>query len=453
MMSRQTFPRRTFLRGAGVALALPVLQSLLPRAVTAAPQAARPPVRLGCLFFPNGVWLPDWTPQQTGTDYELSPSLAPLAGVKDQLLVISRLDKRHSHGGDGHYAKTANFLTGLHVEKTTGKNISTGGISLDQMIARHTSKFTPLPSLELGIDPVISGIDSNVGYTRLYGSSISWQSANRPVAKEINPRLVYERLFGVRMATRREGTGPRQVDDRQHLLDLALEDAHQLRKKLGRDDQFKLDEYLDSVRSVEKQIEFFHQPDPREWLPQVPETAFQAPAPGIPGDYPQHVKLMLDLMVLAFWSDSTRVSSFMFANDVSGRNFSFVDGVKGAHHELSHHENRPEKVKQYKLINRWHAQQFAYMLEKMRAIPEGDGTLLDHSLVLMGCGMSDGNRHDPNNLPILVGGKGNGNWKTGQHLECDKGTPLCNLYLSMLQQMGIPAEQFGDSTAPLPLTV
>jgi hypothetical protein len=233
------------------------------------------------------------------------------------------------------------------------------------------------------------------------------------------------------------------------LLDLALDDAKNLRKKLGRDDQFKVDEYLDSVRAVEKQIEFFTRSGPADWTPQVPDSEFIAPPAGIPGDYQLHVQLMLDLMVLAFWSDSTRVSTFMFANDVSGRNFSFIDGVKGAHHELSHHDSKEDKIEQYRRINRWHVQRFAGMLERMRGISEGAGTLLDHSLVLLGCGMSDGNRHDPNNLPILLGGRGNGTLTTGRHVACPKSTPLCNLYLSLLRQMNLPAESFGDSTGPL----
>ncbi len=438
--------RRRFLKGAGIALALPFMPSLLPRAAQAS-IPARPPVRFGCLFFPNGVWQPDWIPQQAGKDYQLPFSLEPLAGVKDQVTVLSGLDKKHSRSGDGHYAKTANFLTGLPVEKTTGKNISTGGISLDQLIAKYTGRQTPLPSLELGVDPVISGIDSNVGYTRLYGSSISWQTANRPVAKEINPRMVYNRLFGIYQASQKKKTNSVNApQDRQPLLDLALEDAHGLRKRLGRDDQFKLDEYLDSVRAVERQIEFFHGEDPREWHAHVPGEAFQAYANATPSDYQTHVRLMLEMMVLAFWSNSTQVSSFMFANDVSGRNFSFVDGVKGGHHEISHHENKPEKTEQYKRISRWFVQQYAQMLEKMRGIKEGDGTLLDHSLILMGCGMSDGNRHDPNNLPILLGGGGDGTLKTGQHIASPKGTPLCNLYATILQQMHLPVEQFGDSS-------
>jgi len=444
--------RRSFLHGAGIALSLPFLESLRPLRVLGGPTPARPPVRMGCLFFPNGVWRDAWIPKETGNDFQLPFSLEPLAPMRDSVTVISRLDKKHSHSGDGHYAKTANFLTGMHVEKTTGKNISSGGISLDQLMAQHVGKTTPLPSLELGIDPVISGIDSNVGYTRLYGSNISWLTAERPVAKEINPRLVYERLFGIRQAGQRSttGKGTNVSADRRKLLDLAMEDARDLRQRLGRDDQFKLEEYLDSVRSVERQIEFFQNADPDSWTPQVPDSEFAQAPSGIPGHYPTHVKLMLDLMVLAFWSNSTRVSTFMFANDVSGRSFSFVEGVTGAHHELSHHEGKTEKIEQYQRINRWHVEQFTGMLKKLQSIPEGEGTLLDHSLILMGCGFSDGNSHDPNNLPILLGGRGNGSLKTGQHIATPANTPLCNLYVDLLHQMGLPAKSFGDSTGRIP---
>lgn len=439
--------RRTLLRGAGVAIGLPLLEAMLPRRIRAA-ETPRPPVRMAALFFPNGVWQDAWIPKQTGADYELPFALEPLAPVKDRVLVLSGLDKQHSREGDGHYAKTANFLTGLKVRKTTGKEISSGGISVDQYIAQQIGHLTPLPSLELGIDPVISGIDSNVGYTRLYGSYISWQSENRPVAREINPRLVYERLFGARDAQGKQTAAGRKLEDDRSLLDLTLEDARKLRGKLGRDDQFKLDEYMDSIRAVEKRIEFFSKPDPRAWRPEsAPEMA--SPPPDRPHDFREHIRIMMDLMALALQTDSTRVISFMFANDVSGRNFSFVDGVRGGHHELSHHENKEDKIEQYKRINRWHVEQYVYLLERLRSIPEGEGTLLDNSLILLGCGMSDGNRHDPNNLPILVGGGGGGNWKTGQHLASPRNTPLCNLYVSMLERMGTPVMEFGDSTGPL----
>jgi len=435
--------RREVLRGAGVLLALPWLESLAPRlhAAAAGPVADthKPPVRFGVLFFPNGVWKPNWIPTKSGRDYELPFSLQPLADLKADLNVFSNLDKAYSRGGDGHYAKTANFLTGLRVAKTTGKNINVGNASVDQILASKLGHRTPLPSLELGIDPVISGIDSNVGYTRLYGSYISWRSASVPMAREINPRMVYERLFA---ATARPD------DDDRSLLDLTLEDAKALRSKLSRDDQFKLDEYLDAMRAVEKRILFAAKPDP-DHRPAKDLAVPTAPKPGIPHDHREHVKLMLDLMALAFWSDSTRVITFMFANDVSGKNFSFVEGVHGGHHDLSHHSNQKDKIEQYSRINRWHVEQFAYLCRKLKAIKEGSGTLLDNCLLLLGSSMSDGNAHDPNNLPIVVAGKAGGAFSTGQHLASSRNTPLCNLYVSILNVMGVPAKRFGDSTGPL----
>ncbi|HEY1068358.1 MAG TPA: DUF1552 domain-containing protein [Pirellulales bacterium] len=438
--------RRAVLRGAGAALTLPWLDGLAPRAVRAAESAAvKPPVRAAFLFFPNGVWRDRWIPKETGKEYRLPFSLEPLSGVKDSVLVLSGMDKAHSRDGDGHYAKTANFLTGMHVEKTTGKSINTGGVSIDQLAAQKIGGQTPLPSLELGIDPVISGIDSNVGYTRLYGSYISWKSPTQPVAKEINPRMVYERMFG-------SSDGPLRDPDNLNLLDLVLDDAKSLREKLGRDDQFKLDEYLDSINAVEARIKYASNSGSRSWTPPSTPGAIPSPKPGVPGDFREHVDLMFELMFLAFWTDSTRIASFMFANDVSGRNFSFLDGVHGGHHELSHHEGKQEKLEQYSRINRWHVEVFAKLLDKMRNVKEGESTLLDNSMILMGCGMSDGNSHDPNNLPILLGGKGGGTINSGRHIQSEKGTPLCNLYATMLDKLGVPVERFGDSTKPLDLS-
>ncbi len=406
--------------------------------------AVKPPLRTAFLYFPNGVWEKDWVPSSTGTEYELSPTLKPLEHLRDDVTVLSGLDKKHSHGGDGHYAKTANFLTGMPVAKTTGKDISSGGVSVDQLIASHLSKQTPLPSLELGTEPVISGIDSNVGYTRLYGSHISWQTPTRPVAKDFNPRVVYERLFG--KGLRSEG---RDTQSYQNLLDYVLEDARQIRGKLGRDDQFKMDEYLDAVRAVEQRIEFASKHPSRSLEPTLDDAAIAALEPGTPSDFREHIDVMLELMVLAFRTDSTRVATFMFANDVSGRGFSFLEGVQGGHHELSHHEDKQEKIQQYQRINYWHVEQFAKMLDKMKAIPEGEGTLLDNSMIMFGSSFSDGNRHDPDNLPIVLAGHGGGTIRGGQHLAAQGQVPVCNLYLSMLRRHGIDLESFGDSNAEI----
>jgi len=448
--------RRTVMRGVGASLALPILDAMGPTpgagtaSAWASPNSTRPPVRMACLFFPNGVWKPAWIPKKKGAGYDLPFSLKPLAKHKKHFNVISGLDKKHSHRGDGHYAKTANFLTGMVVHKTTGKGINVGGISVDQLAAREIGHLTPLPSLEMAIEPVISGIDSNVGYTRLYGSYISWRSKHVPMAREISPRLVYERLFG--MQPGKTAASKRKVDDTQSLLDLVLDDAKQLRGRLGRDDQFKMDEYLDSVRAVEKRIAFATSPDPRKWRPpsRPGDNDMLPPAPGVPERHPEHVKLMLDLMVLAFWTDSTRVGTFMFGNSVSGRNFrGTIDGVSGGHHEISHHKNEKHNTEQYQKINRWHVEQLAYLMDRMSSIREGESTLLDNSMLMMGSGMSDGNAHDPKNLPILVAGRAGGALKTGQHIATKHGTPLCNLYVTMLDKMGTPVKSFGDSTGPL----
>lgn len=442
--------RRTFLRGAGAAIALPTLNAMKPLAALAGDAAAKPPLRFGCLYFPNGAWPDAWVPKTTGADYELPFSLTPLQNVRDEVLVISGLDKANSHEGDGHYAKTANFLTGMHVNHTTGRDISAGGTSLDQVVAQKFGYLTPLPSLELGIDPVVSGVDSNVGYTRLYASYIAWRAPNVPMAREINPRAVYERLFGAKDARGKPIGSQASPDDDRSLLDAALQDAHDLRARLGRDDQVKMDEYLDSVRAVEKQLEFASKPDPREWHPEVPASDMTPPDPHIPRDYQKHVRLMLDLIVHAFWTDQTRLATFMFANAVSNRNFApYIEGLGGGHHELSHHQNDKDKIEQYTKINRWHVQEYVRMLEKMRAIKEDDGTLLDHSMILMGAGMSDGNRHDPSNLPILLGGRGGGTLATGRHIAPGKNTPLCNLHLSLLGRLGVELPRFGDSTGML----
>ena len=451
-------PRRTFLKGAGALLGLPLLDAMGKVAAFAAPDAlastkaaaqVQAPVRMACIYFPNGVWEKNWFPKKDGADFEIPFALEPLAKHRDNLLVFSGLDKQHSHQGDGHYAKTANFLTGLPVRRTAGKDISVGGLSIDQLCAEQIGHLTPLPSLELGIDPVISGIDTNVGYTRLYGCYISWRSPSMPLAKEINPRLAYERLFSVMQAKRVSHADRRQAEDRKALLDLVLDDARHLRNHLGRDDQFKLDEYLDAVREVEKRLEFFSKSDPRAWQPGTHPVNLAAPK-GEPGDHQEHVRLMLDLIALAFWTDSTRIGTFMFANDVSGKNFGkLIPGAGGGHHEFSHHQDKAEKFEPYTKINRWHNEQLAYLLDKLAAIKEGERTLLDNSMVLFGSSMSDGNRHDPANLPVLLAGRGGGKLKPGRHIASPKGMPLCNLYVSMLDQMGTPVEKFGDSTGAL----
>ena len=445
--------RRTVLRGIGATLALPWLEAMLPSSPTLqsslcaavdSAEDARPPVRMAVLFMPNGVHPELWTPEGTGTNFELSKTLEPLAGLENELLVLTNLWNAGSRGGDGHYVKTSGFLTCTTIRKTLGHDLNSNGISMDQVAARLSSRETPLPSLELGIAPVSTGVDRNVGYTRVYGSHISWSGPERPLAKEIQPHLVYSRLFRA---------GQQQPDAalrKKRLLDRVLEDAKGLHERLGRADRRRIDEYLEAVRAVEKQLERSIDPNRTPWSPRVPLDAASKPADERPESHQERVRLMLDMMALAFQGDATRVSTFMFGNSVSNENFSFLDGVKGSHHSLSHHENKKEKMEQYARINRWHVEQYAYLLRKLHAMKEGDGTVLDNSMVLFGSGLRDGNRHDPHNLPIVLGGRAGGRLATGQHLSFSKDTPLANLYVSMLDAFGSPVDRFADSTGALP---
>jgi len=470
----KSLSRRTFLRGAGVALGLPLLDAMLPLNLSGSPfraaQRAAAPVRAAYLYFPNGAWMDGWIPSETGANYQLPYCLKPLAPVKDSVMVLSGLDKPFSRSGDGHYAKTANFLTGLHVRKTTGQDLSAGGVSVDQVAAGRVGHLTPLPSLELATDPVINGLDRAVNYTRMYGSYISWRLPNLPMPRLIDPRAVFERMFGPRDAAGQPLPQPSRADD-QSLLDAALEDAHDLRRRLGRSDRQKLDEYLESVRSVESRLGFTRGNDANAWRPPTRPDSLAPPpsmprppmvfrsdnnggdnvtSPGGPRLDPRDlVRLMLDMIVLAFWTDTTRNITFMFANDVSPRNFFFLDGVRENHHSSSHHGRRPEKIETYRIITRWHVEQFAGLLARLGSIQEGERTLLDNALVMCGSSLSDGDRHDPNNLPILLGGKGGNRIQSGRHLASPRNTPLCNLYKSILDCQGIEVPRFGDSTGAL----
>ncbi|MFG0334941.1 MAG: DUF1552 domain-containing protein, partial [Maioricimonas sp. JB049] len=385
-----------------------------------------------------------WTPEGAGRDFQLSPTLEPLSSLQDQITVFTNLWNRNSNTGDGHYVKTSGFLTGTTINKTVGISINCNGTSVDQLAAQQRGRETPLPSLELGTEPVSSGVDTNVGYTRVYGSHIAWRGPTQPLAKEINPRLVYERLF-------RAGKGSADAArEGRPLLDLVLDDARQLRNQLGVTDRQKMDEYLESVRALEHRLERASSPELNAWEPRSALDPKARPAETIPESHAEHVRLMLDMIVLAFQTDSTRICTFMFGNSVSNKNFSFLDGVKGAHHWLSHHQNDEDKLQQYQLINRWHVEQYAYLLQRLSEIPEGNGTLLDNSMVLFGSGLRDGNRHDPRNLPVVLGGRGGGRLQAGQHLVCEKETPMSNLFVSMLDAFGAPVDQFADSTGPLP---
>jgi hypothetical protein len=427
------------LRGVGVTLGLPWLEAMIPARAAA---ASKPPVRLAALYMPNGVREDKWTPEGEGSDFKLSSTLQPLADLKQSILVTTNLWNEVVKDGSVHLPRCAGFLTCTRVTKTQGVDISCNGISMDQVAARVSGRETPLASLELGVAPDSTGVDSNNGYTRLYGSHIAWSAPTVPLAREIDPRLVFERLF----RAGRPQADSSQVD--MLLLDRVMEDARKVQKRLGVADRQRMDEYLSVLRSLEERLERTTRPQPGgPWKPRVALDRQAAP-PETPPQFPEHVRLMLDMIALAFQTDSTRVCTFMFNNEVSNQSFSFVDGVSGGHHSISHHQNREEQLKQYELINSWHVAQFAYLLRKLRDIKEGESTLLDNSMVLFGSGLRDGNVHSPVNLPVILGGRGGGRIATGQHIVYPPNSPLSNLYVAMLDAFGAPVDRFADSTGP-----
>ncbi|BDS07597.1 hypothetical protein NT6N_26370 [Oceaniferula spumae] len=454
-------PRRTMLKGIGATMALPFLEAMAP--LCAASEGSATPVRMACLFMANGVRPDKWTPTGSKNNPTLSPILSPLESLKDDILVLSGLSNKASFTGDGHYVKTAGWLTGTTITKTTGSDINANGVSIDQIAARSIGRDTKLPSLELGCERTANGVDTNVNYTRLYASHIAWKAPTAPLPCEINPRVAFDRLF-----RSRSKMDNMRASEEKSVLDLVNEDAKKLQKQLGEHDKQKIDEYLQSVREVERRIE--HEANelragnnlPEDVLKRMQEidqrisktmgkATREEELHSMPRfNHTDHVRLMMDLMVLAFWADATRVSTFMFGNAVSGKNFSFLDGVSGGHHQLSHHKKNEKQLDQYQRINTWHVEQYGYLLDQMKKIKEGNGTLLDNSMVLFGSGIRDGNAHSPHDIPTVVAGKAGGTLKTGRHLAHKKGTPLCGLYHGMLKRVGAPVKQIGDATSELP---
>lgn len=432
--------RRTLLRGAGVGLGLPWLESMTAHA---APVTSSPaPVRMAMLYMPNGVNVKAWTPEGSGTDWKLSPTLEPLAAFRNDVNVISNTWNEAAKDGDGHYVKESAILTCRTIRKTLGADMY-NGVSMDQVAAQKAGDRTPLPSLELGISPVATGVDGVVGYTRVYGGHIAWNGPSTPLAREINPRSVYERLF---RASQAEPGGAGKMD--ALLLDRVLGDANQLRARVSVPDRVRIDEYLSVVRSLEQRLKRASERGASSWKPRVPLPERAAP-PSDPKDYPQHVELMLDMIALAFQSDTTRIATFMFGNAVSMIYFRFLEGVSGAHHDISHHQKDGDKLREYQRINRWHVEQYASLLRRLAAMKEGDRTVLDNSMVLFASALSDGDSHDPHRLPIVLAGRAGGRLTTGQHLVCSDDSPTANVYLSMLDAFGTPVERFADSTGPV----
>jgi hypothetical protein len=434
--------RRTVLKGLGAAVALPVLEAMLPTYSWAAP-AKKAPLRMAFVYVPNGMHMQAWTPKTVG-GLELSELLEPLKPVKDHLLALSglTLDKARPNGdGPGDHARAmASFLTGRQAKKTHGADIRIG-ISVDQLAAQKVGKATKFASLELGCDRGLNAGNCDSGYSCAYSANLSWRSENTPNAKEVNPRLVFERLFAGQLKGDAAKGKARRDRYRQSILDLVAEDANLLKMRLGAGDRRKLDEYLSSVREIETRIS-------RAEKVVVNDSLKLTKPSGIPKDYQEHMRLLADMLVLAFQTDLTRIATLVFANEGSNRSYRFMDVPEG-HHDLSHHGWDKKKLEKIKKINRFHLTQFGYMLEKMKAIKEGDGTLLDNCMIVYGGGIGDGNRHNHNELPILMAGKGGGTVKAGRHVRYKRNTPLTNLYVAMLDRVGIPVDSFGDSNGKL----
>ncbi|MFN3652370.1 MAG: DUF1552 domain-containing protein [Armatimonadota bacterium] len=441
-VTRKRLSRRTVLRGMGAAVALPMLDAMAP-ALAAAP-ARQAPVRLAFVYVPNGIIMEDWTPEKVGKGYDLPRILKPLAGLQSELSVLSGLNDHNGNAlGDGpgdHARAGASFLSGVHCKKTAGADIQ-AGISADQVAAQLLGAQTRLPSIELGCEDARTVGNCDSGYSCAYTNSISWRTPTTPMPPEMNPRLVFERLFGTVDPNLDPETRARRAKYRQSILDLVQDDTSKLVGKLGPADRRKIDEYLTAVREIEKRIAAAEQDD-REINPGLEKPA------GIPIAFVDYLKLMYDLQVVAFQTDTTRVSTLMVGREGSLRVYPEI-GVPDPHHPLTHHRNIPEWIEKVTKINCLHTELFAYFLDRLKSTPDGDGTLLDHSLVLYGSGLGDGNRHTHEQLPILLAGRGGGSIQPGRHLVYKEGTPITNLYLTMLERAGVRADRIGDSTGKL----
>jgi hypothetical protein len=436
---RMRLSRRTVLQSVGATIALPLLNAMQP--AVAGTAATAPPVRLAWVFFPNGTNAERWFPKGSGTDWQMSESLEPLAECRNDFNVLRGLAQVNAQSlGDGpgdHARSAAAFLTGAHPYKTAGSKIRAGR-SADQIAADHYGRATRLASIELGTEEGRDAGACDSGYSCAYSNNISWRSESLPTGKEINPKQAFARLFGTK------GSGdPRQRAMQSSILDFVNEQRRYLVAKSGADDSRKLDEYFTSIREIEQRLSRFTTPV------ELPEGTTE---PGEkPNDATEHIRLMYDLMVLAFRTDTTRIASFMLANEGSNRAFPMID-VPDGHHQLSHHENKEDHILKIAKIDRYYSEQFAYFLKRLRETPDGDGNLLDHSLILYGGAITDGNRHDHHDLPVLLAGRGGNAIQTGRLIEFPQYTPLNNVFRTMLDRVGADQGNFGDANGILSLS-
>jgi hypothetical protein len=437
-ITKMHLSRRTFLRGAGVTLALPLLESMIPAATLLGQSAAKPRTRLGAIYFPHGAIMDKWTPAAEGAGFELTPILQPLKPFQNQINIISDLRHANAYGSGAtanHNRSAAAYLSGAFAEVGAQPSL---GITVDQIAAQKIGQDTPLPSLELTIEE--PSLNCGDGLSCSYRDTISWQGPHAPLPMQNNPQVVFERLFG-------DGNTAEQRKTRRaqsiSLLDSVVGEAASLQRKLPASDRTRLDQYLSDVREIERRV----QKTGEQLSDDLPVPA--APT-GVPRDVEEHIKLMYDLQVLAWQAEITRVSTFLMCKELSGQTYP-KSGVRDAFHTLSHHSNVKESIERFSVLNAYHVGLFAYFLDKLRATPDGDGTLLDHALVLYGSGMSDGNQHNHTDLPVVLAGGASGRLKGGRHLRHPKNTPMANLLVAMLDTLEIPTEKFGDSNGEVSL--
>ncbi len=443
IITRKHLPRRLFLKGMGTAIALPMLDAMTP-ALTLTSQATAAPVRLSFVYVPNGIVMKDWTPNSVGKNFEFTRILKPLEAHREDLFVLSGLDDHNGNAlGDGpgdHARAGAAILTGVHCKKTAGADIQ-NGISADQVAAKVLGAKTRLASLELGCEDSRTVGNCDSGYSCAYTNSISWRGVSTPMPPEVNPRMAFERLFGTNDYSLSAETRARRAEYRKSILDLVREDTQKLNRSLGQADRRKIDEYLTAVREIEKQISMAEKGN-QEIAPAIEKPA------GIPPTFLEYAKMMFDLQLVAFQADLTRVATFMMGREGSMRVYPEIE-VPDPHHPLTHHRNNLDWIERVTKINCLHVELFAYFLEKLKSTKEGTGTLLDHSMVVYVSGLSDGNRHMHENLPVLLAGRGDGSLAPGRHIVYKRGTPMTNLYLTLLERMGVQPERIGDSTGKL----
>ena len=452
IITRTALPRRTFLRGIGATVALPLLDAMVPAFSATLKSAAKPVCRIGFIYVPNGVAMNDslnyWTPKGAGTAFELSPILAPLTPYRDRLTIVSGLAQKQGESlGDGngeHTRACATWLAGVHPKKTEGADIRLT-TTADQIAAAHLGRETVLPSMEMissDIDLVLGG-QCEAGYSCAYMNTVSWQSPTTPLPVENNPSVVFDRVFG-------EGGNPEERLDRmkrkRSLLDRVNSDLARLQRSLGAGDRLRISEYLDAVREVERRIHMAEEQNSNSVLP-VPDRPV-----GIPAQYDEHLKLLYDLQWLAYQGDLTRVFSLMYGRELNSRNYPEI-GISEPHHGLSHHGDRPEQIEKFSRLNTYQVELFGYFLNKLRSTPDGDGNLLDHTMLLYGGAMSNPNVHLHVNLPLVVAGGGAGRLKGGRHLAFrpSDNVPMTNLLVSLLDKAGVSIEKIGDSTGKLDL--